>query len=252
MPTETVRESDGIKWIDRGPTTDDHLSFTGHEIGLTPFVKMLARPESIYVNVGAHVGTWALRVAKFGLAEQVYAIEANPATYEILKRNIDLNYEFTSGKVKAMQEPVWDSDMAVVHFVDAKGMESGGSTRVQTKGDGVGYYTRTLNTIFPSWDGIKDTSDRIGFIQMDVEGAEARILSGASKILDYDRPNLLIELHEHHPGTDPDLREKVYSELERHNYNYFSVHVAGNEEHLICRPAEEVDDFMPDIIQGNL
>lgn len=37
--------------------------------------------------------------------------------------------------------------------------------------------------------------DRVDFIRMDIEGAELRALQGALKILDRDRPHVLLEIH---------------------------------------------------------
>jgi FkbM family methyltransferase len=48
---------------------------------------------------------------------------------------------------------------------------------------------------------------KVGFIKIDVEGHELAVLSGATKTLTSERPNILIELEERHcPGTVGSVR----------------------------------------------
>jgi FkbM family methyltransferase len=225
--------ADALLWIDRGPTSDDHLAFTGHEAELTPYVFGLADPDAWYVNVGAHVGTWSLRMAY--RAKRVFALEANRLTYNVLYQNIALNA--LQKRVVPLLEAAWDEDGWPLNLTDAQGKSSGGSTRVVDAGwlRVHEILSKKLDTIFPP---VVNSTERVGFIQMDVEGAEARVLRGAEAILTHDRPNLLIELHEGHPGTDSDLRQQVNKILDRQGYEYHSVRVAGTEEHIVAVPSE--------------
>lgn len=225
--------SDGLRWINRGPSTDDHLSFGGHEPKLAPFLYGLARPDCVYVNVGAHVGTWALRMAD--KVSRVLAIEANAQTYDVLCRNIALN-DLQDGVIPILAA-VLDKDDVPLILTDVNGKETGGSTRVERPA-----FTRNFDILSKKLDTLLpfavNSSRRIGLIQLDVEGAEAKVLAGARDILTHNRPNLLIELHEGHPGTDTDLRQQVYDILSQHDYTWHSLRVAGTEEHVIAMPSE--------------
>lgn len=233
--TRIIESPDGYRWHVGGPETDDHLVLGGHEPGLVPIMRSLVDKDRGYVNVGAHAGLWAIRLAE--LARYVIAIEANPITAITLQLNVGLND--LQDKVKIVPQAAWDVDNAYVTLIDENDKASGGSTRVEEWGDLPSEHhvrTVTLDTLF---DGAYET---VGFISFDVEGAEARVLEGASKLLDLGRPNLLIELHDGHPGTDADLREQVYALLEAHNYSYTSIFVAPPGEHLLCYPSEVVLD----------
>ena len=227
---ERVVESDGFKWIVH-PNSDDHLALGGHETALGPIMQSMCNPSRTFVNVGAHVGTWAIRMSPF--VSQVHAFEANPRTANWLQDNIDINE--LHDKIIVHRAAAWDKTGETLQLIDVNGIDTGGSTRVAEQTDtGKGTYT-----------GFAAKTVRLdncplgvpGLIVMDVEGAEARVLRGAVSVLKTFRPNLIIELHEGHPGTDPDLRKQVYDVLDYCDYDYHSVEITG--ERLLCRPAEE-------------
>lgn len=232
-PTDEVVEADGLKWYVRGSTTDDHLALGGHEAQLKPIMDLLCPPGKAYFNIGAHIGTWALRLAN--RASCVYAFEANLLTAQCLERNIELNE--LGSKVLVYPVALWDNDTDLVTMVDENDKATGGSTRAVVASNSA----RTIGT--RRLDDLDLRPGDVGFISMDVEGAEARILRGAKETINLHRPNMLIELHENHPGTDPDLRQQVYDVLDELNYAYHSLFVSYPEEHLICQPAERVADF---------
>ena len=86
VPLPTV-DDDGLTWILRGHHTGDGLT-VGHEDGLAPVSARLLPDGGVFLDVGAHVGRWALRVAT--PASRVIAVEANP-TPRVLRANMELN-----------------------------------------------------------------------------------------------------------------------------------------------------------------
>lgn len=234
---QVKRSPDGFLWSYGGPETDDHLAFGGHEPGLAIYMTSMADPNKAYINVGAHIGTWAIRM--HDKASQVFAFEANPHTMETLSANIA--YNSLAEKVTPVCRPVWDRDGLYFVLTDVQGKQTGGSTRVTESEAASGAAMTNSSTTLDRFFEHDDTP--IGLISMDVEGAEAHVLRGAHRILTKDRPNLIIELHEGHPGAALDLRVQVYSVLAQHNYEYFSVNVAPPEEHIIARPAETLEEF---------
>ena len=224
-----IREADGFKWVFRGPDTDDHLALGGHETALGPILESFSDPEKAFINVGAHVGLWALRMAEH--FKLVYAVEANLATYHVLYENTELNDLLD--QVFPVFATAWDVPNETVTLIDENDKETGGSTRAEASDSGTNI-TTTLDILFA------DGTLPVGLITLDVEGAEARVLRGAKKLIQKDRPYLVIELHEGHPGTDPDLRQQVYDLLDELEYTYNSVQITG--ERLICTPNEVVTD----------
>lgn len=231
---------DGTKWVAR-PGTDDQLAFMGHEAKYAPVFHMMveAVPEDgLVCVVGAHVGTWAVRFA--GL-RPVLAFEANPSTAQILLKNVWLNQ--VENKVEILNFAAWDSAGLEVGLHDENGQKEGGSTRVVQYAESLPMATTT------TLDWQRHYRPRIGFVLMDVEGAEAVVLRGAHDLLTLDRPHMSIELHEGLPGVDPNIREQVEKILEAHAYRWRSE-IEKGEEHLICWPGERTDptalEFLPE------
>lgn len=174
LPT---READGLKWIQRGGNTDDWIAIN-HEASLAPVLDGLMPDDGVYVDVGAHVGRWALRLAK--KASAVVAVEANPATAAVLKAHIAIN---DATNVEVVECAAWDSETRL-GLEDPNGKVTGGSTHVR-EGDEIP--ARPLDDI------LADITPDL--IKLDVEGADLHAIRGMRKTLERARPTLFIEDH---------------------------------------------------------
>jgi FkbM family methyltransferase len=70
-----------------------HLLMEGHwEMWITKVFQQLVRPGHTVVDVGANVGYYTMiGAAGVGVSGRVHAVEADPHTFEILEKNIDVN-----------------------------------------------------------------------------------------------------------------------------------------------------------------
>jgi FkbM family methyltransferase len=243
---------DGFMFIQRGPSTDDHLALGMHESGLLPtlygFAEACAEDACIVV-VGAHVGLWAVRLAQF---RPVVAYEANPATADTLRRNVSLNREQLKHYVAVREFAVWSVSGDYVALMDAHGKNEGGSTRaVSGIRSMVGVGKDAPGTHYGICTAALDDESlhNVGLMVIDVEGAEARVLRGARDILRRDRPTMVIEVHEGHPGTDPDLRDQLDHELRRADYDWVAVDITGERYLARHRSLMPVLEFEPEEIQ---
>lgn len=140
------------------------------------------------VDVGANKGVYARVLA--GLASDVHAFEPNPRVFRWLERALPDN-------VTAHQAALSDRDGEVDLYLPRRGRRysgSGGSLnsrKAEAKHGTVRVSARTLDSC-----GLGD----VGFIKIDVEGAEARVLAGARSTIERCRPVLQIELEERHTG----------------------------------------------------
>jgi FkbM family methyltransferase len=171
--------SDGLRWIQRGGHTDDWIA-TGHEENLAPVLDSMLPEGGVFVDVGAHVGRWALRLA--AKASRVKAVEANPDTAAVLRAHIELN-DITN--VDVLEYAAWD-EMTSLSLDDPNRRVSGGSTRVVEGGGPV--EAVPLDSLL---GGV--TPD---LIKLDVEGADLRALRGLAGTLARCGPRLLIERHD--------------------------------------------------------
>jgi FkbM family methyltransferase len=183
-PRPQVREADGLLWTDRGRGTGDRLGWADHEQELRIIVEDLLPAGGIVLDVGAHVGHWSLRLA--GKASHVVAVEANPETVKVLRRNIAVN---GIENVAVLQMAAWD-EAAQLRLSDPAGQSAGGSTRVLPDETGT------------VWGEPLDAQPelaqlpRLDLVKLDVEGADLHALRGMAGLLGKFRPALFIECHD--------------------------------------------------------
>ena len=179
-----VREADGLLWLDRGEASDDWVAYSSHEAELLPIATDLLPEGGVFLDVGAHVGHWALRLA--GRASQVYAIEPNPDTASTLRRNCAIN---DISNVMVFELAAWDQHDSL-KLEDPNGKIDGGSTRT-LPGDGEG-----LRVMADRLDQLLSTVERLDLVKLDVEGADLHALRGMAGLLERTKPALLIECHD--------------------------------------------------------
>jgi FkbM family methyltransferase len=188
---EKIREADGLVWIDRGGRTGDGIGWRDHESQLRPILDELLPPGGVFLDVGAHVGHWSLRLAE--KASQVIAVEANPATAATLRRHLAMN---AIGNVEVVQLAAWDESVWLA-LEDPNEQVEGGSTRtlpVEVSGwtDDNGIPLVKAERLDEAFPGL----DRLDLIKLDVEGADIHALRGMAGLLERFRPALFIECHD--------------------------------------------------------
>lgn len=180
---EKIRQADGLMWIDRGGRTGDGIGWADHEASLKPVFDRLLPDGGVFLDVGAHVGHWSLRLA--GKASRVIAVEANPDTAATLRRHIAMN---GISNVAVLEMAAWDCDQDLI-LDDPNGQHGGGSTRVlPADGQAAGTRGRRL-------DEALDREERIDLVKLDVEGADLHAIEGMAGLLERHQPSILIEDH---------------------------------------------------------
>jgi len=177
-----IREADGLLWVDRGGKAGDQLGPDAHEAELWPILDRLLPEGGVFLDVGAHVGHWTLRLAS--KASRVVSIEANPVTASTLRRNIALN---DIGNVEVIEMAAWDED-AVLALDDPYNQVAGGSTRVVPADDGT--------VIAGRLDDALEWLTHLDLVKIDVEGADIHVLDGMAALVERLKPTLFIECHD--------------------------------------------------------
>jgi FkbM family methyltransferase len=178
-----VREADGLLWIDR-PGSGDALGPADHEKELKPIIDGLLPEDGVFLDIGAHVGHWSLRLAS--KASRIVAVEANPDSASVLRRNLALN---DIRNVEIVEMAAWDEPTRLRLF-DPVGQVAGGSTQVLPASNGDG----TIRA--DRLDTLIDIFDRLDLVKMDVEGADIHVLDGMAGLVRKFHPTLFIECHD--------------------------------------------------------
>lgn len=204
-----IREADGLLWVDRGGKSGDQLGPEAHEAELWPILDRLLPEGGVFLDVGAHVGHWSLRLAS--KASKVLAVEANPVTASTLRKNLALN-DITN--VEVTEVAAWD-ETTRLRLEDPYNQVAGGSTRV-----------------LPA-HGAEDTVpagplsaalaylDRLDLVKLDVEGADIHALDGMAKLVRRLKPTLFIECHDIYGYYE---RADLEAAIERLGYTWETAH----------------------------
>ena len=173
---------DGLKWF-RNPR-----GIIPREKNLLKIIQSLSDQSKVFVDVGAHVGFYAIRMAK--QCRWVHAIEPNPESIEILRKNIELNditnitiHPYACGAIR-MKSKIYISDTTTTLFQ----RDDRPSIEVEVA---------TLDELIHHCDVVK----------IDVEGWEEQVLLGAKRLIVEEKPIWLIEHHDvgegakHYPET---------------------------------------------------
>lgn len=159
------------------------------EIG---FVRHVLKSGDSAIDVGAHVGFFAIQMAALvGAAGRVYAFEPLDANADLLERSIAEN-AFTD-RLMLRRAAVGAAPGSATLTFAAETLNSGGAYVLR---GGTEPLTGNQKKEVPlvALDAL-DMRRPVRFIKMDVEGAEPQVIRGAARLLTEDRPLILSELH---------------------------------------------------------
>lgn len=176
----------------------------------------LLRPGDVFADVGSNVGYYSLLASQLvGPQGHVHALEPAPATYAMLRRNLELN---DVGNVTAVPVAAGASDGRAQLFGARPGNTGTSSFRrvsnALVPGGEVGdasteVEVRALASMLPQAE-----LERLRAVKIDVEGYEAEVLRGLEPIFDSGlRPALIVEIH---ASFAPEAPTYVAGFCERH------------------------------------
>lgn len=152
-----------------------------YEKEVTQKLIALSGSDSVFIDVGAHVGRYTILLAD--LCKIVISIEADPVNFKKLNKNIEIN---GVDNVTLIHKAMSNRQGAIKFYLGkTKGVGSikkkNGKCYIQIESDTLDSTIETLN-IAPS------------VIKIDVEGAELDVLRGFTKTLRLSRPIVICEV----------------------------------------------------------
>jgi len=149
--------------------------------------------KGVFVDVGAHVGKYAIKMSKYGW--DVVALESHPINYKLLNFNAKVN----KCDVKALQVAAYSSRRVLrLYLSDFSGRHS--------------LVLRSNNYIFVPAEPIDDVVNSLGiqlysikFVKIDVE-----VLKGMLDLLRHVKPDIIIEIYPNEKEALEILKELGY------------------------------------------
>jgi len=152
----------------------------------TELVKKLIKPGDVFVDVGANLGYYTLLAIRVG-ASQVYAFEAQESTYELLGKNVIINW--MSSVVRCEHLAVFSHTTDLEFFVrnSYPGNSSIGVSSADQLKKWFDTATKTIVHAVSLDDYFADKPGKIDLLKVDVEGAEPAVFEGARRIITENR-----------------------------------------------------------------
>lgn len=196
------------------PRYIQHYIERAYEPFSTNIVKTYLKPNSTFVDVGAHFGYYSLLAARSRKNINIVAIEPIKETAEILSRNMRLN----------------NVNNAEVYNCAASNREGLAPFNLTEASDSAGFYKHTLaktkrkitvNTV--RLDSILK-GKRVDFIKIDVEGHEIAVLEGLKNTLNKNNDiKLLVEFNPSLQESAGFKTDKLITVLEDLGFEVFLV-----------------------------
>jgi len=203
------------------------------------FILNVVKPGWVCVDVGAHCGTIAFRMAqKVGAAGRVHAVEPIPDNRTLLEAR--LRVEGLTGRCEIHPIAIGAGDCTVQmlrgdhsttwHFTSDAGATSAEVRTVEC---------RTFDALFASLP-------RIDLVKVDIEGAEVGLVAGATEVIAKVRPIWLFEMH----GS---AEWRICQKFLENSYRIFDI--SGQEladpdfetrgyGHIVACPGEKADGLL--------
>jgi FkbM family methyltransferase len=211
---------------------------TGYEYDTVRLFRGLAARSSVFLDVGANIGYYALLAAAYNPSLDVLAFEPLPGAFRFLRRNVQLNgFDQIQTRNEALADEPGTATFSFAvdpTFADLDDhLTSTGSLAGDAANGSSGAFTRTFDVRTETLDHVAAAhldDATVDLIKLDVEGAEARVLQGGQRVLSDHRPFVISEVL-------PDRVEASVEDLfQAHDYRFFRI---GDEA------VQEVDRLAP-------
>jgi FkbM family methyltransferase len=194
----------------------ESLRILSHEF--EPFLLQWLQPKAgeVFVDIGAHLGKHAIAVSKLvGSEGQVIAMEAIPANFTSLKKNIELN---KLKNIISFNIAAWNRRCELKFFKGSTSANANINRHDYGFGNVKAQAERPDKLLLDNI-GLK----RVDWIKIDVEGAEYEVMLGLEETLTRFRPTLFVEVWSQNMS-------KVKAFLKKHNYRIDRVSEFGKAQ----------------------
>ena len=197
------------------PITHRLERFGAHQRGELAMLRAFLRPGDQVLDVGAHIGTFAVPVTRWiGPEGRLDAFEGVESHVRLLQRNLEHNSR--PGQAFAHHLLVGKGGD---RYVPRSAPGNSAETWFETGGEGEMEGLRSVS--LDAWWRQALRGAPIQLVKIDVEGMEPEVLAGAKELLELCRPLLYLEVHPRHlqrRGLGPEAIEQPLRDL---GYEFF-------------------------------
>jgi FkbM family methyltransferase len=218
------------------------VEFGGHTRNELAMVLSFVAPGDVVLDVGAHIGTFAVPLArKVGKEGRVFAFEPTSANHEFLVRNLRENE--VDGTVHVERLGAGDR-RETLRSCRPEG--NSGAAFLCEHEDGEAVETVALDQWWE--ERSRGAAHRVAMIKIDTEGMDCRVLQGARRILERDHPVLYFEFNPRtlaRAGSSVRELEDLLAELRYHCFVNLGPRNSARDDFRLgrIRRPRELGDF---------
>ena len=208
---------DGVIYrLDLSNVIDHSLYFFNRYFTPLQFFQ-LVKADTVIVDIGANIGTVALRAAEISKKGKVYAFEPDNTNFNSLQYNLHLNhFENVIPVKKALGAVVQESKLFKVNRFNT------GMNRILPANNSfTDFETIEVSTLDEEVSRLN--INRIDLIKIDVEGYELNVLKGASTTLERFHPLIVIEIIEVNLNNNGQTSSEVIDFLKEFGYQFVDL-----------------------------
>ena len=235
-----------------------------HEEATTTLFKQIVKAGDVVLDLGANIGYFTLLAAKLvGEKGKVYAFEPEPNNFGYLRKNVEMN---NYKNVSAYQKAVSDTNGKARLFICP--YDSGHHTINQPNGikkyrpDHRGEIEEIEIDVIALDDFLRDKTQRVDVIKIDIEGAEVLAFDGMKNLLKENQnvkifleffPLLINEMHSSPEEFIQQLQEEYefsifaiardYS-ISNSSEDYIKIHNCAQLMELLKRDTDHANLFL--------
>ncbi len=175
------------------------------------FLLHFLRPQDLFVDVGANVGTYTVLAAS-EIGAYVHCFEPVPTTYQKLQRNIKLNEieQFTTAHNAGL-----GASKSVIAFTQ-HAQDTTNHVAVQGEQHTVDVVVKTFDELF--------TIDKPTLVKIDTEGFEAAVLEGMKQALTNENLQAIIVELNGLAGRYGYSEDKIHSLIKENGFTPYEYH----------------------------
>lgn len=188
-----------------------------HEPETEMVFKEMAKTSKVFFDVGANIGYFSFLVKQMSPQAKVYSFEPLPKNIEAYKKNRELN-NFASME---LQEVCVADKAGDTEFLIPPSEESGWGRMAHRdlfSGEKIQRSVVTLDQFCENHD-----ITGVDLMKIDVEGYEFKVLQGAQKLIETQRPRICIELNEPCLLDTGTSGEEIFQFFKERNYEMFAL-----------------------------
>jgi FkbM family methyltransferase len=202
-------------------------------------LSQIITPESTVIDIGAQTGNMAVAYSLF--ADNVIAFEPNPATFEVLEKNSQLNPNIIPYNYAISDE----EGPLEFHYSDYGFCNGGFATRTE-QGIGVTGHRVPIDVYainlenFLAENSIK--INNISLIKIDAEGHDKDILKTLTKIIDKHKPIIITEIYN---GLNSNEITDLLNTIHSLGYKAYDEEINKSNIHNLGKEIISVNDINP-------